>query len=112
MPSQNLLAIASRVPSPDLEDIDDDNADLLTCKQLTKKRKLQKKRHWAFLAVNAFVLLLNIGALLMMSVPRFTTVAEDIRLPHSGTSANSTFLSLVVPYIRELISTQIGYLPQ
>ncbi|KAF4963709.1 hypothetical protein FSARC_8306 [Fusarium sarcochroum] len=84
MSSQKLLATDPQVPSPDLEDIDDDNADLLTHGPFKEKHKRQKRRHWAFLAVNIFIFLLNIGILLMMSVPGLTTAATDVRLPHSA----------------------------
>ncbi|KPM40534.1 hypothetical protein AK830_g5980 [Neonectria ditissima] len=94
MPSQNLLPTASQFPSPDLGDSDDENADLLNHEQLTEKHKLQKKRNWTVLAANIFVLLLNVGALLMMSVPRSTSVTEEIRLPHSDWISSAIELEL------------------
>lgn len=73
--------------SSDPEEYDSDSYGLLGHKQTIDKYKQQKKRQWAFLAVNIFVLLLNLGLLLMISVPRTATVAEytpGVRLPHTG----------------------------
>lgn len=61
----------------------------LMSNEKTRKRNLsQQKRNWVFLAVNSFILLLNIGALLMMGVTKTVTVThrenEFPDLPHQG----------------------------
>ena len=74
-------------PSSDLDEYDSDTQHLLSHEQNRKKYHQQKKRNWAFLAVNIFVLLLNVGLVLMMSVPKVVDVAQDTqiaRLPHDG----------------------------
>lgn len=95
----------SRVPSPDPWDLDADNLGLLTGEQEKKQNRRRKKRHWTLLAVNIFVLLLNIGALLMMSVPRPSTTAKDVHLPHSRTSIRSGLFPPFISQERELINT-------
>ncbi|KAH8903313.1 hypothetical protein BR93DRAFT_953392 [Coniochaeta sp. PMI_546] len=73
--------------SPDSDDYSDDQS-LLEHALNPKTTRSQGKRHWAFLAVNAFVLLLNIGVLLMISAPKEVDEKADMktilypRFPH------------------------------
>lgn len=75
--------------SPDSDDYSDDQS-LLEHALNPKTTRSQGKRHWAFLAVNAFVLLLNIGVLLMISAPKEVDEKADMktilypRFPHDG----------------------------
>ena len=74
--------------SQDSNDVESDSQSLLEHDLDLKIVRLQKKRHWTFLAVNTFVLLLNIGILLMISAPK--AVEEGFkpilypRFPHEG----------------------------
>jgi hypothetical protein len=89
MSSKETVAMDIRSPSFEYEDYDSDTQNLLSHERTTKQHKQQQKKNWAFLAVNTFVLLLNIGLLLMISTPRAVTMAEDtpsVRLPHAGQS--------------------------
>lgn len=67
-----------------------DNQSLLEHDLNPKTIRSQQKRHWAFLAVNTFVLLLNVGILLMISAPRAVDQGADMktilypRFPHEG----------------------------
>lgn len=87
MSSKESITIDRRSSSTDLEDLDWDTQNLIHHEQSARQHKQQKKRNWAFLAVNLFVLLLNIGILLMISAPKSDAVveiAELPRLPHAG----------------------------
>ncbi|KAF3012253.1 hypothetical protein E8E14_011334 [Neopestalotiopsis sp. 37M] len=81
MSSKESLTIDRRSSSTDLEELDWDTQNLLHHERSAKQHKNQKKRNWVLLAVNIFVLLLNIGILLMMSVPKSDTVVEISELP-------------------------------
>ncbi|KAI4600076.1 hypothetical protein KJ359_001177 [Pestalotiopsis sp. 9143b] len=86
MSSKESITIDRRSSSTDLEDLDWDTQNLIHHEQSARQHKQQKKRNWAFLAVNLFVLLLNIGILLMISAPKSDAVveiAELPRLPHA-----------------------------
>jgi hypothetical protein len=76
--------------SSDLEEYDSDTQHLLSDDQVRGGSRRQQRRNWTFLAVNTFILLLNIGVLLMMIAPNPLNTAEDtqnLRLPHAGQSA-------------------------
>ncbi|KUI71413.1 hypothetical protein VM1G_06740 [Cytospora mali] len=77
--SEEPLTASRQSSSCDLKDYDSesDTQYLLSYERDRKKYRSQQKRHWVFLAVNSFVLLLNIGVLLMMSAPKTTDVNED-----------------------------------
>ncbi|KAF2715975.1 hypothetical protein K431DRAFT_308168 [Polychaeton citri CBS 116435] len=68
----------------DPEECDSDQYGLLSERISAGKRVQHERRLWAVLSVNAFVLLLNIGVLLMVTVPKGTTiiVEDDVHLPH------------------------------
>jgi hypothetical protein len=76
--------------SRESEDCESDEQSLLEHALNPKSVRSQRKRHWAFLAVNAFVLLLNIGVLLMISAPKDIDEAGNMktipypRFPHDG----------------------------
>lgn len=89
MSSKETVVMDTRSPSFESVEYDSDTQNLLSHEWTTKQHKQQQKRNWAFLAVNTFVLLLNIGLLLMVSTSRAVTMAENtpsVRLPHAGQS--------------------------
>jgi len=65
--------------SSDLEDCESDDQSLLDHGLNQKTVRSPRKRHWAFLAVNAFVLLLNVGILLMISSPKGVDEGADMK---------------------------------
>lgn len=83
------MELDPRTPSSEFDEYEKDTQNLLGHERTTKKHKQQQKRNWAFLAVNVFILLLNVGLLLMISTPRSNTATEETpvipRLPHQGT---------------------------
>ncbi|KAH8747890.1 hypothetical protein BGZ57DRAFT_970362 [Hyaloscypha finlandica] len=97
MSSKEAVAMDIRSPSFESVEYDSDTPNLLSHEWTTKQHKQQQKRNWAFLAVNTFVLLLNIGLLLMVSTPRAVTMAENtpsVRLPHADWIAPAVQLQL------------------
>ncbi|PTB62195.1 hypothetical protein BBK36DRAFT_1172751 [Trichoderma citrinoviride] len=87
--------MASKEPLPEtpersststLGDYELDTQYLMSNEKARKRNSSQQKRNWVFLAVNSFILLLNIGALLMMGVTKTVTVThrenEFPDLPH------------------------------
>lgn len=97
MASKEPLARDADSPASDLEDYELDTQYLIGYEQNRKKISSQQKRNWAFLAVNSFILLLNIGALLMMAVPKAVKMAgtgSKAPLPHEG-EFEFTYLNLL-----------------
>jgi hypothetical protein len=87
MASKDAAGMSPRSSSSEFEDDYSDNHNLLGFDKTRKQHKKQQQRSWAFLAVNVFVLLLNIGLLLMISSPRGLTIVEEtlpVRLPYAG----------------------------
>lgn len=87
MSSKESLDVDSRSPSCDLEEHEHERLDLLKYERTSRHHERKRRRNWVFLAVNTFILLLNVGLILMMSSPRITNQAEDAanpRLPHAG----------------------------
>lgn len=78
----------ARSSTSTLGDYELDTQYLMSNEKTRKRNSSQQKRNWAFLAVNSFILLLNIGALLMMGVTKTVTVThrenEFPDLPHQG----------------------------
>ncbi|KAF4497521.1 hypothetical protein FAGAP_6307 [Fusarium agapanthi] len=68
-----------------LEDGDNDSDGLLGQTRSERNPFFDSRRHWAILSANVFVLLLNIGILLMISAPPSWKPGDDkgLRLPHS-----------------------------
>ncbi|KAI0133904.1 hypothetical protein BJ170DRAFT_607903 [Xylariales sp. AK1849] len=70
----------------DPEESDCEDQSLLDHEQRVTTARSLRVRNWAFLAVNAFVLLLNIGVLLMVTVPividEATRTIPYLRFPH------------------------------
>jgi hypothetical protein len=71
-----------------LEDGDTDSDGLLGQTKFEKRPFFEIRRHWAILSANIFILLLNIGLLLMISAPPSWKPDDDKgpRLPHAGQS--------------------------
>ncbi|KAG7040098.1 hypothetical protein JMJ77_0010375, partial [Colletotrichum scovillei] len=72
---------------PDSDSDDDDSEQgFLRDKQESRKANQQRQIGWTLLAVNFFVLLLNVGLVLMMSSPKSASVTETsdgVHLPHA-----------------------------
>lgn len=71
-----------------------DDEKLLGYKPKPKTRKAQALRKWIFSAANIFILLINIGLVLMISVPKHGTVSEDngdAHLPHAGETKSAGY---------------------
>ncbi|KAH8200219.1 hypothetical protein TruAng_005611 [Truncatella angustata] len=82
MTSKESHIVGPRSSSFDLEEYESDTQDLLDQERNTNRFKQQRKRNWIFFVLNAFILLLNIGVLLMISVPKIVSVAEDAQVVH------------------------------
>jgi hypothetical protein len=94
--------------SLDFDGLDADAELLLNHKSITKKRGEWNLRAWIFLSINVFVFLINVGLLLMISVPDRAASEGDIqsvRLPHAGRKTFEAFIKLYMSCINTL---QIG----
>lgn len=83
-------AIVPGSSSFESEDCECDDRELLNHQHTLNRTYEQKRRHWTFLAVNTFVLVLNVALVLIISISRPNREFNDAKalrwphLPHHG----------------------------
>lgn len=91
MSSKEALTMGRRYSSSDTEESHSNTQHLLGGENPVGCRRHHNKRGYALLAGNIFVLLLNVGVLLMVAAPKRP---QDVRLPHDDWIAPARKLEL------------------